>query len=216
MNLSNFKLRIFTSLMLLILILLIFSFNIILVYFLIIFSVLSILEFVELIKKIKFNKINQIFINLLFILYISIFSMLFFLFVNLTNFKIMLFILLLGCVASDIGGFIFGKIFKGPKLTTISPNKTYSGAAGSLFLTSLIVSLLFYYFVQIFNYEILIIAISTSIFCQLGDLFFSFLKRKAKLKDTGKIIPGHGGVLDRIDGILLGIPFGFFIILMLN
>ena len=69
---------------------------------------------------------------------------------------------------------------------------------------------------QIFSYKILVVAVVTSIFCQLGDLFFSFLKRKAKLKDTGKIIPGHGGVLDRLDGILLGIPFGFITIILLN
>lgn len=216
MNLSNLQKRLFTSIILLSLILLIFSYNLALVYFLIIFGVLSILEFIQLIKKIKLKIISQIFINFIFISYIFIFTVLFFSFVNLSNLKILLFILLLGCVASDIGGFIFGKIIKGPKLTRISPNKTYAGVAGSFVLSILLIFLLFNYYTQIFSYKILVVAVVTSIFCQLGDLFFSFLKRKAKLKDTGKIIPGHGGVLDRLDGILLGIPFGFITIILLN
>ncbi len=216
MNLSNLQKRLFTSIILLSLILLIFSYNLALVYFLIIFGVLSILEFIQLIKKIKLKIISQIFINFIFISYIFIFTVLFFSFVNLSNLKILLFILLLGCVASDIGGFIFGKIIKGPKLTRISPNKTYAGVAGSFVLSILLIFLLFNYYMQIFSYKILVVAVVTSIFCQLGDLFFSFLKRKAKLKDTGKIIPGHGGVLDRLDGILLGIPFGFITIILLN
>ena len=216
MNLSNLQKRLFTSIILLSLILLIFSYNLALVYFLIIFGVLSILEFIQLIKKIKLKIISQIFINFIFISYIFIFTVLFFSFVNLSNLKILLFILLLGCVASDIGGFIFGKIIKGPKLTRISPNKTYAGVAGSFVLSILLIFLLFNYYMQIFSYNILVVAVVTSIFCQLGDLFFSFLKRKAKLKDTGKIIPGHGGVLDRLDGILLGIPFGFITIILLN
>ena len=70
-------------------------------------------------------------------------------------------------------------------------------------------SLLFFYFYKIFNLNILGICLITSLSCQIGDLFFSFLKRKAKIKDTGNILPGHGGILDRLDGIFLGIPFGF-------
>ena len=108
-----------------------------------------------------------------------------------------------------IGGFIFGKIFKGPKLTKISPNKTYSGALGSIILSLTTVLFLTYYFVQLIDLKIVIVAIMTSIFCQIGDLTFSFLKRKARLQDTGKILPGHGGILDRLDGILLGVPLGF-------
>ena len=119
-------------------------------------------------------------------------------------------------MASDIGGFIFGKYFKGPKLTKISPKKTFSGAIGSLILCSILVSVLFYYLMDYYNYKIVIIAFITSIFCQIGDLLFSFLKRKANLKDTGKILPGHGGVLDRLDGIFLGIPFGLIALILLN
>ena len=178
-------------------------------------SVLSILEFLQLTKKISESLIIFSIINLFFIIYIFVFSFMFFLFSNFAGLKIILFILLLGCTASDIGGFTFGKIFKGPKITKISPNKTYTGAAGSLIFTSIIVSLLFYY-TQTFNYQIIILALTTSIFCQLGDLLFSYLKRKARIKDTRKIFPGHGGILDRLDGILLGVPIGFLALVLLN
>ena len=128
------------------------------------------------------------------------------------NWKLIIYILLLGCVASDIGGFIFGKTFKGPKLTKTSPNKTYAGAMGSIFLTMLIMVILFNLIMTQFTFKILVIGLIVSIACQLGDLFFSLLKRKAKLKDTGNILPGHGGILDRIDGILVGMPVGFITI----
>ena len=118
-------------------------------------------------------------------------------------------LILLICISTDVGGYVFGKIFKGPKLTKISPNKTYSGALGSIILSLITVLFLTYYFVQIIDLKIVIVAIMTSIFCQIGDLIFSFLKRKARLQDTGKILPGHGGILDRLDGILLGVPLGF-------
>ena len=128
---------------------------------------------------------------------------------NLEGLKLILFILLLSCVASDIGGYILGKIFKGPKITKISPKKTYAGAVGSFLFTLIIMYLFSFYFIDLQIYKIIFISFMTSLFCQLGDLFFSLLKRKAKLKDTGKILPGHGGVIDRLDGIFLGIPVGF-------
>ena len=206
---NNLKQRVFTSLILLTFVFLIFSFNIFLIYFLIIMGVLSILEFIQIINIIFKNKFMRILINLFFIIYIFIFCILFFLFSNLEGLKLILFILLLSCVASDIGGYIFGKIFKGPKITKISPKKTYAGAAGSFSLTLIIMYLFSFYFIDFQYYKIIFISFMTSLFCQLGDLFFSLLKRKAKLKDTGKILPGHGGVIDRLDGIFLGIPVGF-------
>ena len=121
---------------------------------------------------------------------------------------------LLTCVASDIGGFIFGKIFKGPKLTKISPNKTISGAIGSLVFSSLFILMLIFYLTKNFDPYIIIIGCITSISCQIGDLFFSLLKRKSFLKDSGNFLPGHGGILDRIDGILLGVPVGFLTFLI--
>ena len=119
------------------------------------------------------------------------------------------------CIFTDIGGYIFGKIFKGPKLTKISPKKTYAGVFGSFFLP-LIAGLLVYeyeYTNQIPDEGIyfLIIVLFISLISQIGDLIISYFKRKAKLKDTGKILPGHGGLLDRIDGIIFVFPT-FFII----
>lgn len=206
----NLKKRIYTSFLLLFLFFLILNYNLILVYSLIILGVISIIEFYSLIKKILKNRIFSYFVNFFFTLYISSFCFMFFFFSNFFQLKIILFSLLLGCVASDIGGFVFGKLFKGPKLTKISPNKTISGAIGSIIFTSLIISTSLFYFTKNFNYLILIICIVTSLACQIGDLFFSFLKRKAKMKDTGNFFPGHGGVLDRLDGILFGLPTGIY------
>ena len=213
---NNLKKRIYTSLFLVFSVFLIYNFNIFLVYFLIVLSVLSIIEFIQLTRKTLLRNFFLITLNIFFIFYVFTFSFMFFLFSNLVGLKVVLYILLIGCIASDIGGFISGKIFKGPKLTKISPNKTYSGAVGSLILTLLIISFLYFYFIQIFSYKIVIVAIMTSLFCQLGDLIFSLLKRKAKMKDTGNFLPGHGGVLDRLDGIFLGIPIGFITLIIIN
>tara|TARA_B100001093_G_C26700568_1_gene958861 strand:- start:72 stop:722 length:651 start_codon:yes stop_codon:yes gene_type:complete len=209
MILNNLKKRFLTSFALLLLIFVILSFNIFLVYSLIVFGVLAMLEFYNIAKKIFKNKIYLSISNSFFTIYIFIFCILFFFFSNIIQLKIILFSLLIGCVASDIGGFIFGRIIKGPKLSKISPNKTIAGAFGSLIMTNIIFSCSIFYFTKHFSYTILIIATITSISCQFGDLFFSYLKRKAIIKDTGNILPGHGGVLDRLDGILVGIPLGF-------
>ena len=216
MILNNFKKRFLTSLFLLLLFFLIFNSHIILNYCLIVLGVLSILEFLNLSRKIFKNKVGLILLNIFFISYIFIFCFIFLMFFNNTLLKYTLSIILFGCIASDIGGFIFGKIFKGPKLTKISPNKTYSGAIGSIVLTLITVSILFYYFLKIFNLDTIILALLVSIFCQLGDLLFSLIKRKAKVKDTGNILPGHGGVLDRLDGIYLGIPVGILTLALLH
>ena len=122
-------------------------------------------------------------------------------------------LVILICIATDIGGFVFGKLFKGPKLTKISPNKTYSGMIGSFFL-SIIFALLYtnYYDLIYWTDDVLLIAvILISSISQIGDLTVSYFKRKSKIKNTGKILPGHGGVLDRIDGMLFAIPFAFIL-----
>ncbi len=126
-----------------------------------------------------------------------------------------LFILFI-CILTDVGGILFGKLIGGKKLTKISPNKTIAGSIGG-FILSFLCLFLFLNFIpnnSLFNLSILVI--TTSFFSQIGDLFVSFLKRKAKVKDTGKILPGHGGLLDRIDGILLGLPLGIIIFSLLN
>jgi len=115
------------------------------------------------------------------------------------------------CICSDIGGYIIGRTIAGRKLIKISPNKTISGSIGS-FCFSILPLLLFYNFnPSKYSYSInnFLLCLEISLVCQLGDLFISYLKRKAKVKDTGKILPGHGGVLDRIDGIIFAISFAF-------
>ena len=131
---------------------------------------------------------------------------------NLNDFLLIITI----CIFTDIGGYVFGNIFKGPKLTRISPKKTYSGALGG-FLLSLIAGLIFtnYFLIdrKIFNEDLflLILILFISMISQIGDLIISYFKRKAKLKDTGKIIPGHGGLLDRIDGMIFVFPIFYLI-----
>ncbi|MDB0038683.1 phosphatidate cytidylyltransferase [Candidatus Pelagibacter sp.] len=124
------------------------------------------------------------------------------------------------CVSTDIGGYIFGNIFKGPKLTKISPKKTYSGVIGS-FLLSLIFTNLFLEFssnVQTFEFtkEMFLFILLVSFVSQIGDIIISYFKRKSKIKDTGTIIPGHGGILDRIDGVIFAIPFSYVLFLNFN
>ena len=145
---------------------------------------------------------------------------------NETKNIIIFFGVLLISISTDIGGYVFGKIIKGPKLTHISPNKTYSGSIGGVFLTLIILILYsniftrelnFFYKLYLNNFiYFLFIIISASLISQIGDLIISFLKRKAKIKNTGKIIPGHGGILDRIDGMIFTFPFMYIWIIILK
>tara|TARA_B100002052_G_C15815167_1_gene567842 strand:+ start:416 stop:1057 length:642 start_codon:yes stop_codon:yes gene_type:complete len=137
---------------------------------------------------------------------------------NQGEFNFFLFIVI-SCIATDIGGYLFGKFFKGPKLTRFSPNKTYAGMLGS-FIMTVIFGLLFYNNLNyleltksdISTFTIIIYSITISLFSQIGDLTISFFKRRAKIKNTGNLIPGHGGLLDRIDGMLLAFPSIYLIL----
>jgi len=124
-------------------------------------------------------------------------------------------IILFICIFTDIGGYVFGKTFKGPKLTSYSPKKTISGLVGSYLLSILLIPFFFYFNLYEKNFIlskiIFVILISTA--SQLGDIILSYFKRKSNLKDTGKIIPGHGGLLDRIDGMIFAFPFAYLIML---
>ena len=117
------------------------------------------------------------------------------------------FFVILICASTDVGGYIFGKIFKGPKLTKISPNKTYAGMIGGYFL-SLVVLIITTYFVDYteISMQLFLISILISTISQVGDIIVSYFKRLSKIKDTGKILPGHGGLLDRIDGMIFAFP----------
>ena len=128
--------------------------------------------------------------------------------------------LIIVCIFTDIGGYIFGKTLKGPKLTKISPKKTYSGVIGS-FLISLLFGLIYIKYLgqkskivlETDPSFIILLILFISLVSQIGDLIISYFKRKAKLKDTGKILPGHGGFLDRIDGIIFVMPITYLSIL---
>ena len=208
--LKNLQKRIYTSIILFLLLFLMIVDNYAMTFFLMLIGIFAVLEFFTIILKIfEKNKIKQFFYNIIFVIYIFSFCTYFLILSSFLHLKILIFIVLLTCVASDIGGFTFGKIFKGPKLTKISPNKTISGGIGSLIFSCLSILMLTYYLTKSFDLYIIIIGCIISISCQIGDLFFSFLKRKSFLKDSGNFLPGHGGILDRIDGILLGIPVGF-------
>ena len=206
---KNVKLRFITSIVLLLLLYLALINKLVFVFLLLLISIFSFIEFSQLIKKIFYNNVVKLLSNILFIIYLSLICLYFFTLSNYFFLKIILFSLLLTCVASDIGGYIFGKILKGPKIFSISPKKTVSGAIGSIICSMGLFTSLIFFLTNNLNLYFLLIGFFTSIACQAGDLFFSFLKRKAKVKDTGKFLPGHGGFLDRIDGILLGLPVGF-------
>ena len=124
------------------------------------------------------------------------------------------------CISTDTGGYIFGKLLKGPKLTKLSPKKTYAGMFGS-FILSIITTIIFFdYTSKIYNFkyteETFIFVLLVSLVSQIGDIIISYFKRLSKIKDTGNIIPGHGGILDRIDGMIFAYPFSYLVFLNWN
>ena len=198
-----------------------FFYSYIMIVSLIIITIISWIEFYALISKIiKKNclkdKFLRFFYKTLSLFYLSALVYLIFAIESgYPNLKIYLLYSVLVAIMSDIGGLIFGKIFKGKKLTKISPNKTISGSIGSFIFSILLIP--FFYQNQIDQtlLSILLITIIISLTSQLGDLFISLLKRKAKVKDTGDLLPGHGGFLDRIDGIIFAIPLGIYLFIVI-
>ncbi len=180
--------------------------------------ILSWIEWIKIIEKIRFKKIYRIILIILFLIYLMIaFIVCFNVFVIDKYFFLTL---LMICIFSDVGGYMFGKIFGGRKLTKISPKKTVSGSIGSFILSYVGFFLIYFYFNDLLSVKLRIeilffIPIFISLICQLGDLLISYYKRKAKIKNTGNIIPGHGGLLDRIDGTIFALPIGFIIISLL-
>ena len=120
------------------------------------------------------------------------------------------------CVSTDISGYIFGKLFKGPKITKISPKKTYSGMIGSFLLSIIFINFLLsssnLIKSIILTKETFIFVLLVSAVSQIGDIMISYFKRLSKIKDTGKILPGHGGLLDRIDGMIFAFPFSYLVL----
>jgi len=218
MNSKNLLTRLLTSIILIILLALSFNYSYVLIILLILVSLISWIEFQGLISKIlkKRNLKTNFYRKFLYglsLLYLTIFSAIIFSGISQDNYKMSMLFLFAICICSDVGGLVIGKIFKGKKLTKISPNKTISGSLGSFMLSLCLVPIFYFLLIDEFLnlFDLMLLAILVSFFCQLGDLFISYLKRKAKVKDTGDILPGHGGLLDRIDGMILAIPLGVLI-----
>ena len=177
--------------------------------------ILSWIEWIKIIEKIKFKKIYRMIHIILFLTYLLMaFIICFNVFVIDKYFFLTI---LMICVFSDVGGYVFGKTFGGKKLTKISPNKTISGSIGSFVLSYIGFFVIYIYFSDLLFVRLQIEALFfipffISLICQLGDLFISYYKRRAKIKNTGNLIPGHGGLLDRIDGSIFALPIGFIII----
>ena len=213
--------RVFTSIALLSILYLSFVFEYVLLITLIIISVIIWVEFKSLIDKIFIkNKSKDNLIKFLFrviaLIYLSFFSVVCWIaFSKIMGLEFRLISLyILGiCVVSDIGGLIFGKILKGKKLTKISPNKTISGSFGSLFFSLILLTIYILISSSINFFLLLLLTLAISVISQIGDLLISYIKRKAKVKDTSNILPGHGGLLDRLDGILFALPIGVLIII---
>jgi phosphatidate cytidylyltransferase len=213
------KKRIGTSLVLLALLNAMYFYSFIMIVALIVIAIIVWIEFYSLISKIiKKNSFTARFLRFIYkatsLLYLSLLVLfIFFIESYYLNLKLYLVYSVLIAILTDTGGLVFGKYFKGKKLTKISPNKTISGAIGSLILS---LTLIPFFYNEFENKNFLVLILITLIISstsQLGDLFISYLKRKAKVKDTSDILPGHGGFLDRVDGMIFAIPMG---ILLLN
>ena len=157
-----------------------------------------------------FKKKNAIFFFGLIVLFAFLLSLL--RIYNFEEFNLTFLWLVILTWLSDIGGYIFGKLFGGPKLTQISPYKTWAGAIGSIILSQFAFLIFFLNNNYKFNITIIFMQLFLSIIGQYGDILMSYVKRKNNKKDTSNFIPGHGGFLDRVDGLIWIIIFGNFFI----
>ena len=187
-------------------------------FFLIIVSLILFIEFNSLTKKIWKNKKNTIAsINLISLIFLAII-----IFISYDVYEkppLGLVFIFLICILSDTGGYVIGNLIGGKKLTKISPNKTISGSIGSFIFSLFSIIILWSYdnFTDDYNFltndflKLIPTCLFLSLICQLGDLFISYFKRKAKVNDTGSILPGHGGLLDRIDGVIFVLPSAYLL-----
>ena len=214
---NELKKRISTSAFLMSLLTAMYFYSFVMIIALIVIAMIVWIEFYALISKIlPRNKLKDKLLRFVFkaisLLYLSL--LVYFIFSiesYYPNLKLYLLYSVLVAVLSDIGGLVIGKTFKGKKLTKFSPNKTVSGSIGSFIFSLFLIP---FFQGKLIAYSLLILIIITiliSLTSQLGDLFLSFLKRKAKVKDTSDILPGHGGFLDRVDGIIFAIPIGILL-----
>ena len=198
---SNFKKRFVVSLIA-------FPLIYILLYQKVLFNLIIFITFLFcLYEWIKiFKKKNIIFFLGLLILLIFLISLI--RIYNFNDFNLKFLWLILITWLTDIGGYIFGKLFGGAKLIKISPNKTWSGAIGSIILSQFAVLIFLLDVNYQFNIYIIFAQLFLSIIGQIGDILMSYIKRKNNKKDTSNFIPGHGGFLDRVDGLIWVIIFG--------
>ena len=216
---NNLSKRVITSITLIFILSLSLFYNkYIWLFTLLLVSLVLFIEFNNLVNKI-WKKEKIIIFNF------NIFSLLFLLILIYVSYKSysnppmgLVFIILI-CIFSDTGGYLIGDLIGGKKLTKISPNKTISGSIGS-FLFSLFPIVIFWWLYNFTNdlsfkaqssLKLIPICLFLCLICQLGDLLISYFKRKAKVEDTGSILPGHGGLLDRIDGVIFVIPAAYLI-----
>ena len=217
---NELKKRISTTAFLMSLLTAMYFYSFVMIIALIVIAMIVWIEFYALISKIlprnKFkDKLLRFVFKAISLLYLSL--LVYFIFSiesYYPNLKLYLLYSVLVAVLSDIGGLVIGKTFKGKKLTKFSPNKTVSGSIGSFIFSLFLIP---FFQGKLIAYSLLILIIITiliSLTSQLGDLFLSFLKRKAKVKDTSDILPGHGGFLDRVDGIIFAIPIGILLFII--
>ncbi len=210
---KNLFKRIITSVLLILLLILMYNSNKVMLISLIFISIISWLEFNKLFSKfLKKEKSKIYLLNFITFIYLSFFVLLILKIGD--SQKVYFFYAVIISISSDIGGYVVGKTFKGRKLTKISPNKTISGSIGSFVFSFSIIPFFINYYNDINLYQIILITFIISLTSQLGDLMLSYLKRKSKAKDTGNFLPGHGGILDRIDGILFAAPVGVFLFIL--
>jgi len=209
------KKRIITSIALFVLLILMYLYTFVLIISLIIISLIAWIEFYGLISKIfkkqnKRNRLVRFFYKALSLFYLSL--IVFFTVVatsSTSELEMIFFYSLLVSIMSDIGGLVVGKVIKGKKLTKISPNKTISGSIGSFVFALFLIPFFLKPFINYDFFTLLLVTVIISFTSQVGDLLISFIKRKAMVKNTSDLLPGHGGILDRIDGIIFAIPSGF-------
>jgi len=215
------KKRIITSIFLLSLLTLMFIYTFILIISLMVLGIIVWIEFYALISKILPKKnlkdrILRFLYKVISLIYLTSFVYLL-IFIKLKSPEIQMIAVysILISIMSDIGGLVIGKVFKGKKLTKISPKKTISGSIGSFIFSLFLIPFFIKYLPSYDFLSLLIVTLIISLVSQAGDIFISFIKRKAKVKDTSDLLPGHGGVLDRVDGIIFAIPIGFLIFMYL-
>tara|TARA_B100000795_G_scaffold264705_1_gene245526 strand:+ start:578 stop:1240 length:663 start_codon:yes stop_codon:yes gene_type:complete len=214
---NELKKRFFTSVLLICLLIAMFLYTFIMIASLIVIAMITWIEFYALISKIiRNNTSKDKFLRFIYkaisLLYLSLLVYLIFAIESYyVTLKVYLSFSILVAILSDIGGLVIGKIFKGKKLTKISPNKTISGSIGSFIFSLFLIPIFDGELAEYDSLILILITLAISLTSQLGDLFISYLKRKAKVKNTSDILPGHGGFLDRIDGIIFAIPLGILL-----